>query len=270
MMKILRNILLTGAISAVLTPVLAQQNMKGMNKNDKMQIEVWSDVSCPFCYIGKHKYEEALRQFEHKDKVKLTWKSFQLAPHLGSTTDRNIYQYLSEDKGVSMEQAHAMTENVVQMGKSVGLIFKFDEAKPVSTFDAHRVLHMAHKQGKQGEMKERLFVAYFVEGKNIADHSTLALLAGEVGLNTEDVLKMLGSDQYDDEVRYDLFEARQLRINGVPFFVFNRKYGISGAQDSKVFLETLEKAYNEWMQEQPDNEMEVVNGAACNTEGDCE
>lgn len=211
-----------------------------------MHIEIWSDVVCPFCYIGKRKFEQALSQFSHSEEVKITWKSFQLNPNTITDPESNIHQYLATHKGISIEEATRMNDYVTGMAKEVGLNYDFDKAIVGNTFNAHRLIHLAKQHNLQGEAKERLLKAYFTEGKNIDDITTLVALGNDIGIPTNETVSMLHSDLYKDEVHNDIKEAQQLRIHGVPFFVFNRKYGVSGAQPVEVFLNTLEKTHAEF------------------------
>ncbi|MFA7272485.1 MAG: DsbA family oxidoreductase [Crocinitomicaceae bacterium] len=212
-----------------------------------MKIEIWSDVACPFCYVGKRKFEEALAKFEHNDWVEIEWKSFQLDSTIPKDMDQSIgmYQYLADNKGISLKESKRMHDNVAKMAKEVGLIYDFDRAKISNTFDASRLIHFAKEKGLQGLAKEKLLAAHFTLGLDVADLETLVTIGTEIGLDAEEVRGILTSDAYSAVVRADIQEARNLGISGVPFFVFDRKYGVSGAQDPSVFLETLEKAYQE-------------------------
>lgn len=227
-----------------------------------MKIEIWSDVVCPFCYIGKRKFEKALNGFAGKDNVEVEWKSFQLDPTTTSS-ELSIYEYLAQRKGISVEQSEKMHEQVATSAREAGLEFNFDKAVVANTFDAHRLLHLAAKYGKQTAAEGRLFSAYFTEGKNISDLSTLIELAGEIGLDKEEARTALENSTFTQEVKDDIKEAEQFGINGVPFFVLNRKFGVSGAQPSEVFAQALEKA---WTEEQ---NFEIIKGDSCGIDGDC-
>lgn len=207
-----------------------------------MTVEIWSDVMCPFCYIGKRRFEAALAQFEGRDAVKVVWRSFQLDPGLKTEPGKSVAQSLSEKKGWSPEQTAQSMAHVTRMAQSVGLHYDFDKAVVANSFDAHRFTHYAKTLGKQDEAEERLFAAYFTEGKNTADHETLAQIGAEIGLNAHSVLEMLAGDAFDEEVRQDIALARDFGINGVPFFVFDRKYAVSGAQEVPVFLNALQRS----------------------------
>jgi predicted DsbA family dithiol-disulfide isomerase len=208
----------------------------------KMTVEIWSDVMCPFCYIGKRKFEAALAQFPGRDSVEIVWRSFQLDPALQTDPSKSVLQSLAEKKGWSEEYTTQMMAHVTDMARSVGLTYHFDKAVVANSFDAHRFTHYAKTQGRQNEAEEQLFSAYFTEGKNTADHTTLAALGAAIGLDKQAVLKMLSDNTFAAEVQNDIGLAQQFGVTGVPFFVFNRRYAVSGAQNEAVFLQTLQKA----------------------------
>lgn len=237
----------THAMSQVTRLPTKFNNQSGIKDSTlhKMQIEIWSDIMCPFCYIGKRKFEAALAQFEHKDDVEVIWKSYQLSPGMETDPTKNINQFLAEHKGISEEKASQMNAYVTNMAADVGLKYNFDKTVVANSFNAHRFSHFAKLFNKQDEAEEKLFSAYFTEGKNLDDDEVLIQLGMEIGLDSAALRVALENGMYADEVRADIKEAEQLGLRGVPFFVFDRKYGVSGAQDSKVFLETLEKAYEE-------------------------
>jgi len=210
-----------------------------------MNVEIWSDVMCPFCYIGKRKFEKALEQFPHKDDIKIIWKSFQLDPSTVTDPSLNTIENLRLKKGWSKEQAAETIAHVADIAKQVGLDFNFDKAVVANSFDAHRLSHLAKKYNKQNELEEKLFSAYFTEGKNTADHETLLKIALEIGMDKAEVTQLLKGNIFANEVHQDVEQAQQIGVRGVPFFVLNQKYAISGAQESDSFLQALHKAYNE-------------------------
>lgn len=210
-----------------------------------MKIEIWSDIMCPFCYIGKKRFDDALAQFEHKDKVEVEWKSFMLSPDLKTDPTKNNNQFLAEHKGISLEEATGMNNYVTDMAAQAGLTYDFNKAIVANSFNAHRFSHFAKQYGKQNEAEEKLFAAYFTEGKNIDDAETLMAMAAELGLDVTKLANVMGSGAYAKDVMADIDEAQELGIRGVPFFVLNRKYAISGAQETAVFLDTLQKAFAE-------------------------
>ncbi|HLP56397.1 MAG TPA: DsbA family oxidoreductase [Fluviicola sp.] len=203
-----------------------------------MKIEIWSDVMCPFCYIGKRRLEQALEQFPG-ETFDIEWKSFQLDPDLVANGKENPYQYLADRKGISYQESVNMHENVVNAAKSVGLDYRFDLAVVANSLDAHRLSHLAKQHGLGNELEERLFRAYFTEGKDIADHAVLTVLGTEAGIPKEAIETLFSGDQFLADVQHDILEAQQIGVRGVPFFVFDRKYAISGAQPVEAFLETL-------------------------------
>jgi len=211
-----------------------------------MKVEIWSDIMCPFCYIGKRRFENALQEFQHKNKIEVEWKSFLLNPAIRTDPGKNINQYLSETKGWSLEEARQANNYVTKMAKEVGLNYDFNKVVVANTFDAHRLIQFAKVNNKSDEIEERLFKAYFIEGKNIADHHTLILLGTEAGLNREAVKKMLNSDEYSDNVEKDINDAHLIGVRGVPYFVFNDQFAISGAQRVETFRDTLNKAWHDW------------------------
>lgn len=208
-----------------------------------MEVKIWSDVRCPFCYIGKRKFETALAAFAHKDEVKITWKSFELDPDLQTVADTNIYEYFSKAKGIPQEQAVDMFNNVTQVAAEVGLDFKLDQSVVANSFKAHRVIQLAKTLNLGDEIEEALFRIHFMEGKNIDDEQVLTETAKNIGISASAVQSLFNGDDFDSEVRIDQLEAQRIGIRGVPFFVFDDKYAVSGAQAPEIFLQTLEKAY---------------------------
>jgi predicted DsbA family dithiol-disulfide isomerase len=232
-----------------------------------MKVEIWSDVMCPFCYIGKRRFENALQNFEHKDEIEIEWKSFQLNPGIVTNPDINIDQYLADIKGFTIDHAKKLNAHVTEMAAEAGLTYNFDKAIVANSFNAHRYSHLAKKHGLGVEAEEQLFKAYFTDGKNIDDIDTLAALGSELGLDGDEVKTTLEGNAYADEVKHDIAEAQHLGIQGVPFFVLNNKYGISGAQAVPVFEQTLEKAYDEWQKENP--KLKIIEGESCGPDRDC-
>jgi predicted DsbA family dithiol-disulfide isomerase len=206
-----------------------------------MQVEIWSDVVCPWCYIGKRRFEEALRRFDGRDGVEVTWRSFELDPH-APAVGIDVLEHLATKYGVSKGEAVAMQHRVTQAAAGENLEYHLDRTQRGNSFDAHRLLHLAKEHGVQGELEERLFSAYFTEGLAIGDTTVLRKLATDVGLSDVEVDDVLASDRYAEAVRDDQRTAQELGCRGVPFFVVDRRYGAAGAQDPAVLLELLEKA----------------------------
>jgi predicted DsbA family dithiol-disulfide isomerase len=236
-------------------------------KHNTMKIEIWSDIMCPFCYIGKRRFEQALDKFEGKDKVEIEWKSYLLSPEMVTDPTKNLHEFLAEHKGISVEEAKEMNGYVAKMAAETGLEYNLDKAIPANSFNAHRVLHFAAEHGKQNEAKEALFKAYFTDGKNIDDAATLVEIAGSVGLDTNKLSGAMGGEDYFQDVVMDIQEARNIGVRGVPFFVFNRKYAVSGAQETDAFLDVLKKSYGEW--QQYNAPLDVVDGDSCGVDGEC-
>lgn len=210
-----------------------------------MTVEIWSDVVCPWCYIGKRRFEAALEEFGQRDAVEVVWRSFELDPEAPRETQGSLNEMLARKKGISTERAAAMTAQVTMMAAEEGLEYHMDRAKSGNTFDAHRLIHLAAEHGLQGAAKERLLRAYFTEGKAIGDTETLVALGVELGLDADEVRTALEGDAYASAVRADERRARMLGISGVPFFVIDGKYGVSGAQAPETVLGAMEQAWAE-------------------------
>jgi len=227
-----------------------------------MHVEIWSDIACPWCYVGKRRFEAALADFEHRDGVQVTWRSFELDPTAPRERESDGATHLAQKYGTTREEALAMQQRMTDTAAAAGLRFRFDIARGGNTFDAHRVLHLAAAHGLQDEMKERVMRGYLSEGELICDHAVLERLAVEVGLAADAVRSVLAGDAYADAVRDDERVAAGLGIHAVPFFVVDRAVGASGAQPPAVLLELLRQA---WPQE-PAIEV-VADGASCGPEG---
>ena len=227
-----------------------------------MKIEIWSDIACPFCYIGKRHLEKALEIFSEKEHVEIIYRSFQLDPNAPKESRENIYQQLAEKYAMSIEQAKATTAQIAEKATAVGLDFHFATLKPVNTADAHRLLHFAKRFDLMPQMSERLFRAFFTESLNVAKHDVLIQLAVDVGLDAEQTAIMLNGNDYANEVEQDQRIARAYDISSVPFFLFNEKYAIAGAQPISVFTEALTNAKD------AEKQAEKLNGANC-SDGSC-
>jgi len=232
-----------------------------------MKVEIWSDVMCPFCYIGKRKFELALEKFPHRDKVEITWKSFQLNPDMVTDPAKNTTQYLAEVKGWSLQQAADASNYVTDIAKKVGLTYNLDKAVVANSFDAHRLSHLAKKYNKQDALEERLFLAYFTEGENTADHTVLREIGVEIGLEETEIKSMLAGNEFTAEVNMDILEAQMVGARGVPFFVFERKYAVSGAQDPAAFEQVLNTVWEEIEKVKPVEIALTTDGESCGPEG---
>ena len=230
-----------------------------------MKVEIWSDIVCPFCYIGKRKFETALADFAGKDTVEIEWKSFQLDPEMDNKEGLNVHEYLGKRKGGTAADGKRMNDSMTAAAAEVGLQYDFDKGIINNTINAHRLLHWAKEAGLQNELKERIFKAYYTEGIDTADIGELVRLAEETGLDPVQARKVLEENLYVKEVLQDQQEAAQLGVQGVPFYVFNRKYAVSGAQPSEVFAQVLNKVLEE---EKPALIIEQGEGS-CDINGNC-
>lgn len=237
-----------------------------------MKVEIWSDVMCPFCYIGKRHFEQAIEKLPFTNEIEVDWKSYQLNPEYHNTNNETIYDYLSRSKGMPIEQAKQMTKQVVEMASNAGLTMDFDKNVPANTFDAHRLIHLAAKHGLQDLAEEKLFEAHFVKGLNLGEASVLLDVAEEIGLDRTEAESVLKGDEFAEAVRYDVYESQNLGIRGVPYFVMDRKYGVSGAQPVQAFTDALTQSFTEWKEAQPKTQITSLNknnDAVCDENG-CE
>lgn len=210
-----------------------------------MKVEIWSDIACPWCYIGKRRFEQALREFPHRDALDIVWRSFQLDPAAPARQALPTVELLAAKYRMPVEQAQAMMDSMTATGAVDGVEFRFDRSISGNTFDAHRLIHFAATVGQRAPMVERLFAAYFTEGEAMGDHDTLVRLASDVGLDATAVRELLHSDAYATDVRADQARAQQFGITGVPFFAIDERYGISGAQPAAAIGQALTTAWTE-------------------------
>ncbi len=216
-----------------------------MKMENKLKVQIWSDIMCPFCYIGKRRIEEALMLFEHKDAVEIEWKSFQLDPSFIASADDNMVEHLAEKYRKDNDWALEMLDNMTQNAKNSGLDFHFEKAIMANSFNAHRLLQLAKKNHLSDKLEELLFKAYLTDGKDVNNLITLSELGLEAGLEADAIEQVLHSDMYSKEVKQDIEEANAIGVQGVPFFVLDNKYAISGAQAASTFLQNLEKVWEE-------------------------
>jgi protein disulfide-isomerase len=226
-----------------------------------MKVEIWSDIMCPFCYIGKRNFEAALKEFDAKNEIEIEWKSFQLDPTIPKSFEKKVstYEYLAERKGMPVERSKELHDNIVETARKVGLTYNFEKAVVANSFDAHKLIQLAKTKGLGDAAEESLFKAYFTDGKDMSDYSTLIQLGNEIGLNEEEITAALSSEEFDSKVNFDISEGSQLGVTGVPFFVFDRKYAVSGAQPIETFLNALKQSNSESKDE----------GATCTPGGGC-
>ena len=221
-----------------------------------MKVEIWSDVACPWCYVGKRHFETALSQFSHADEVSIEWKSFELDPRAPTLRNMTMDEMLQRKYGMTEEQAVAANQKMTALAAGVGLDFHLDRAQMGNTFDAHRLIHLAARHGLGGAMKERLFAAYFTEGRSIGEPAVLQDLAVEVGLDPAEVETTLTGNAYASDVRRDEARARTIGVNGVPFFLIDERFAVAGAQPTEVLVGALQRA---WVEVHP---IDIVNARA--------
>ena len=210
-----------------------------------MQIEIWSDVVCPWCYLGKRHFEQALERFPYRDEVEVTYRSFELDPSAPSGVTMPTVERLASKYGMGLEQAYAAQRQMEQRAAQAGLTFRMEDLRSGNTRDAHRLLQLARARGRGAELTERLHRAYFTDQASIFDHPSLAGFAADVGLDRDEALAVLAGDQYAEAVEAEEQVAYSLGVTGVPFFVIDRRYGISGAQPAETIAQVLERVWAE-------------------------
>ena len=212
-----------------------------------MKVEIWSDVVCPWCYVGKRRFEAALSQFTHREQVELVWRSFELDADAPASPEvaGDYAERLARKYGRGVEAAQQMIDTMTATAAQEGLDFRFDRMRPGNTFDAHRLLHLALERGVQDEVKERLDAATFTDGLRVSDHDALLEVVTAAGLDGDEAREVLAGGRYADAVRADQAQARAYGISGVPFFVVDGRYGISGAQPAELIAQALEQAWRE-------------------------
>jgi len=228
-----------------------------------MDVDIWSDIACPWCYVGKRHLEAALEGFEHRDRVTVRWHSFELDPQAPPEREGDNAGNLARKYGTSREQAVEMLDRMTALAAEDGLEFHFESARSGNTFDGHRIIHLALEHGCQDAMKERLMRAYLSEGELISDHGTLRRLAIEVGLPADEVDALLSGDRFAEEVRTDEYTASRLGITAVPFFVVDRTFGAAGAQPAEQLVEMLRRAWDA----RPELSVAAPAGETCGPEG---
>lgn len=238
----------------------------------KMQIEIWSDIACPYCYIGMKKLESALVDFPYKENIELVWRSFELSPELPKKAiGKSYYQYLSDTYGVTLDRARAMTHKTVQEAAKVGLVLDYEKLVVANTFDALRMVKLAARIDKATEMEDVLYEAYFTEGKDVSNQAVLLFLGEKVGLSKEEISRMLHSEELVEEVESDISIAEKLNINYVPFYRLNGKHFVEGSIQVEEYIRVLSNAYAEWSGKQSgeDASGETIQGQSCTIDGIC-
>ncbi|MET0389977.1 MAG: DsbA family oxidoreductase [Polyangiales bacterium] len=236
--------------------------------SQSLQVHIWSDIACPWCYVGKRRFERALEGFARADDVQITWRAFELDPSAPRVRPPQPYaERLAAKYGRSQAEAQQMIDRMAETARGDGIAMDFEHAQPGNTFDAHRLLHLALDRGLQDALKERLFRGYLCEGRSIGDPATLLALATEVGLSADEVTAVLETDQYAQEVRADQAQARAYGISGVPYFVLDNRFAVEGAQPTTLLLTALERAFAD--RPQLIGAASVAEGAVCGPDG-CE
>lgn len=233
-----------------------------------MRVEIWSDVMCPFCYIGKHRFEKALAQFEHKEAIEVEWKSFQLDPTITGVVSKDVY---FAKKGMSIQQMAPMFENMKAMAAAEGIVIDNEKSIISNTYKAHQLIQLSKSLGNQNDLEQVLFEMYFGEGYDMDQDSTIYEAAKRLNIDTTLVKDALENQTQKAAFEKDIQEAQQFGISGVPYFIFDRKYAISGAQSVEHFLGALTQSYNEWKQIKPFEQIDLTTsqGESCDINGNC-
>jgi protein disulfide-isomerase len=234
---------------------------------NKLKIQIWSDIMCPFCYIGKRRLENAINQFGHQETIEIEWKSFQLDPNFIASEDDNLVEHLAEKYRKDKDWAIEMLENMTQNAANSGLEFHFEKSIMANSFNAHRLLHLAKQKQLGSELKELLFKAYFTDGQDVNNKETLKQLGIQVGLHANEIDEVLNSNSFSKEVEEDMLTAQKIGIQGVPFFVFDNKYAVSGAQHVETFVKTLEKVWEEGQFDSKITILSSTTGDSCGIDG---
>jgi protein disulfide-isomerase len=234
---------------------------------NKLKIQIWSDIMCPFCYIGKRRLENAINQFGHQEAIEIEWKSFQLDPNFIASEDDNLVEHLAEKYRKDKDWAIEMLENMTQNAANSGLEFHFEKSIMANSFNAHRLLHLAKQKQLGSELKELLFKAYFTDGQDVNNKETLKQLGIQVGLHANEIDEVLNSNSFSKEVEEDMLTAQKIGIQGVPFFVFDNKYAVSGAQHVETFVKTLEKVWEEGQFDSKITILSSTTGDSCGIDG---
>jgi predicted DsbA family dithiol-disulfide isomerase len=235
----------------------------------KMKIEIWSDIMCPFCYIGKKSFDEALSKVPQKHKIEVIWKSFQLQPDYQYQPDIDVLTSDSEIKGIPRELLVEHVKRIEVIASEKGIVIDVNKIKKTNTFNAHRFVKLAEKHNLSSEAETRLFKAYFTEGKLISDPDILMQLGKDIGLKVEEVSQMLYSDEFVQEVNQEIKESLEIGVTGVPFFVVDREYAFSGAQSEDSFFSIISESITKWEKLYPSSNLQIIEGANCSIDGAC-
>lgn len=238
----------------------------------KMKIAIWSDIACPYCYIGKRKLEKALTQFPHKDNIELEWHSYELDPELPKkASNQTIYAHFAEKYGMQESDARASQAKIAEQAKTVGLNYDFDKLIVANTNDALRLVKLANKSGLATEAEEVLFDAYFVKGLDVSAHDVLVNMGTKIGLKKNDILALFVEKDYIEDIKKDIeFSENEYDLQYIPFYIFNNKHIVQGSIEVEDYLEVLEKSYAEWEHNGVSTEKgDTISGHSCSIDGVC-
>lgn len=238
----------------------------------KMKIEIWSDIACPYCYIGKRKLENALAIFPYKEEIEIVWRSYELSPALTkAASGGSFYEFFSKNHQISELEARTQAASIVEVAKEVGLDYDFDHLIVANTNDALRLVKLASKQNLASQAEEAIFEAYFIDGKDVSDRDTLLQLGIKIGLEKDAMQSMLDSDLFKDDIIQDIqYSERELKLEYIPFYLFNKKQIIQGSISSEQYLEVLTKSFAEWQELGLGTELgDTISGQSCSIDGVC-
>ncbi len=237
-----------------------------------MKIEVWTDIMCPYCYIGKKHYEKALRQFDHAEELELEWKAFQLNPNLPDKGNGYpVKEYLIQTAGYSEENVDRMHAGIKLLADNAGIAFNLSNAVAANTRDAHRLIKLAARKGLDSTVLDKLSKAYFEEAKDYSDLELLVSIGTDAGLEENEIREMLNSDAFMYEIKQDMQEAANLGFDTVPTFLVDRRQAIVGSEPVALFVKVLDKAYSDWKTRAGnETELEITKGISCSADGTCE
>lgn len=232
-----------------------------------MKVEIWSDVMCPYCYIGKKVFENAISRFSHAGKIDVVWKSYILDPSIPTGGKQDRYQYMLDVEGVTREEVIASQQELGEQAKSVGITYNFDSIVFSNTRDAHRLIHLANKYNQGSMAEDLLFKAFFTDGLDVSDKNVLLNIGKKLGLDETEVSSVLDSDMYEEDVRADIQEAERLGLEFIPYFWFDRKSVVTGVVTEDDFVRVLEKAFGNTSGD--DSDPDMIQGRSCSLDGTC-
>jgi len=239
---------------------------------EKMKIEIWSDIACPFCFIGKRQLENALKEFPHSNQIEVEWKSFLLDPSIPKDANQSLSDYFINTKGLTLSQVEKLTKRIQNHAHQAGLDFNYDRAIAANTLNAHRLSHLAKTKSAelQNRAEDLLFKAYFIEGKNVNEMQVLIEIGTQLGLEAKEVEETIMEQRFSEAIRKEGEEATTLGIPVIPHLILNKQQVISGVQTEEKLLQIVEKAYQEWKENKTSSESTIIQGSSCSIDGHCE